>query len=133
MTDSSLLKSYQRVWTVHLQLGSSQMTKKKENPVFCYSPHFYKQSSIIFKWSCVAIPDVQIKKRKSQIIVVEACNGGFLDDAVHDVDLQGVQVWQDLIALWTGVFGNIPLMMPVSSWESETQIITWTCWTHNLN
>lgn len=49
---------------------------------------------------------------------------GGLVDAVHDVDLQGVQVRQDLVALGTGVFGNIPLMLPVSTWESETLITT---------
>lgn len=42
-----------------------------------------------------------------------------LDDAVHDVDLQGVQVWQDFVALWTGVFRNIPLMGPVTPWNTE--------------
>lgn len=45
---------------------------------------------------------------------MDASNDGGLVDAVHDVDLQGVQVWQDLIALGTGVFRNIPLL-PVST------------------
>lgn len=48
-------------------------------------------------------------------VVVDAYDDGGLVDAVHDVDLQGVQVRQDLIALGTGVFGNIPLMLPVST------------------
>ncbi len=48
-------------------------------------------------------------------VVVDAFNDGGLVDAVHDVDLQGVQVWQDLVALGTGVFGNVPLMLPVST------------------
>lgn len=49
-----------------------------------------------------------------------------LVDAVHDVDLQRVQVWQDLIALGTSMFGNVPLVLPVSSWRSN--ITTWMCW-----
>lgn len=52
---------------------------------------------------------------KGAAVAVNACTDGGLVDAVHDVDLQGVQVWQDLVALGTGVFGNIPLMLPISS------------------
>lgn len=59
-------------------------------------------------------------------VVVDACNNGGLVDAVHDVDLQGVQVGQDLIALGTGVFGNIPLMLPVST--SSNQSSTSSVW-----
>lgn len=33
-----------------------------------------------------------------------------LVDAVHDVDLQGVQVWKDLVAFGAGVFGNVALV-----------------------
>lgn len=40
---------------------------------------------------------------------------GCLVNAVHDVDLQRVQVRHDLVALGTGVFGNVPLMLPVGS------------------
>lgn len=39
---------------------------------------------------------------------------GRLVDAVHDVNLQRVQVRQDLVALGTGVFGNVSLL-PVST------------------
>lgn len=31
-------------------------------------------------------------------------------DAVHDVNLQRVQVWQDLTTFGTGVFGDVPLL-----------------------
>lgn len=33
-----------------------------------------------------------------------------LVDAVHDVDLQGVQVWKDLVAFGAGVFRNVALV-----------------------
>lgn len=64
---------------------------------------------------------MQVIERKTQIkvqptVVLKAYNdGGGLVDAVHDMDLQRVQVWQDLIALGTGVFGNVALMLPVST------------------
>lgn len=57
------------------------------------------------------------------------CCGAGLVDAVHDVDLQGVQVRKDLVTLGTGVFGNIPLMLPVGTWKGETLITTQTFWT----
>lgn len=40
---------------------------------------------------------------------------GGLVDAVHDVDLQGVQVWEDLTALRAGVFGNV-VLVPLSTY-----------------
>lgn len=89
-----------------------------------------------FSWNC-GLRDLRRGTGKSRgrlrlrcyrsHFLVDASNDGGLVDAVHDVDLQGVQVWQDLIALGTGVFRNIPLL-PVSTWESETMITTWTCW-----
>lgn len=44
---------------------------------------------------------------------------GGLVDAVHDVDLQGVQVGQDLVALGAGVLRNVPLLLPVGTWEPQ--------------
>lgn len=56
------------------------------------------------------------------------CCDARLVDAVHDVDLQGVQVWKDLITLGTRVLRDIPLMLPVSTWKWETLITTLACW-----
>lgn len=47
------------------------------------------------------------------VVAVVYTDGGLVD-AVHDVDLQRVQVWQDLVALGAGVFGNVSLL-PVST------------------
>lgn len=46
---------------------------------------------------------------------MNAYNDGGLVDAVHDVDLEGVQVRQDLVALGTGMLRNVPVMLPVST------------------
>lgn len=60
-------------------------------------------------------------------IVVGAYGDGGLVDAVHDVDLQGVQVWKDLAALRAGVFGNV-VLVPVGTSSYETGIRSvWTC------
>lgn len=56
------------------------------------------------------------------------CCDARLVDAVHDVDLQGVQVWKDLITLGARVLRDIPLMLPVSTWKWETLITTLACW-----
>lgn len=56
------------------------------------------------------------------------CCDARLVDAVHDVDLQGVQVWKDLITLGTRMLRDIPLMLPVSTWKWETPITTLACW-----
>lgn len=71
----------------------------------------------------------QRKQRKTQINgadaatpVVKPAGDRGLVDAVHDVDLQGVQVRQDLVALGAGVFRDVPLMLPVSTYKGQTPI-----------
>lgn len=44
-----------------------------------------------------------------------------LVDAVHDVNLQRVQIREDRVTLGTGVFGNAPLILPVGSYGSRSQ------------
>lgn len=37
------------------------------------------------------------------------------DDAVHDVDLQGVEVGEDFVTLGTGVLWDVHLLLPISA------------------
>lgn len=47
-------------------------------------------------------------------------------NAVHYVNLQRIQVWQDLTTFGAGVFGDVALL-PLCSWGSKTPKIMWQC------
>lgn len=57
---------------------------------------------------------------------VAGVQGVSLVNAVHYVNLQRIQVWQDLTTFGAGVFGDVALL-PLCSWGSKTPNIMWQC------